>query len=87
MQGRFRFAAATVPDMSTGCEGFKSVWTNSVPPQDLQAAQILTGGTMALWLALGYVPALRRHASRARIILLVVYLCGCAGLFLRALLR
>jgi len=59
----------------------------AVSPEELRAAQILTGLTMALFLAVGYVRPIRRHASTARLILLVVYLAACAALLLRAFLR
>ena len=58
-----------------------------VSPDEMRAAQILTGAVLALWLAIGYVPALRRYAVAARLALLVVYLVGCVGVFLHAVLR
>jgi len=51
-----------------------------VTGQEMQAAQILTGATMALFLLAGLVPGLRRHAGRLRAGVLAAYLLGCAAL-------
>lgn len=40
---------------------------------------MFTGATFALWLAVGYVPAIRRHANIVRGFLLGLYLVGCAA--------
>lgn len=53
----------------------------AVPDQEIRAAQVFTGATFALWLLLGYVPGVRRHARTVRAVLLGVYLVGCAGFF------
>lgn len=57
-----------------------------VPPGDWRAAQVLTGLAMALWLAIGYVPALRRHVGAVRLGLLLAYAVACGGILLHALL-
>lgn len=51
----------------------------AVSDQEIRAAQVFTGATFALWLAVGYVPAVSRHASAIRAVLLVVYLAGFVG--------
>jgi hypothetical protein len=48
-------------------------------PEEVRAAQMLTGFVMAAFLLIGTVPSLRRHASRLRIALLVAYLLGAAA--------
>jgi hypothetical protein len=45
----------------------------------MHAAQILTGATMATWLACGVIPGVRPHATKIRTLLLSAYLLGCAG--------
>jgi len=53
----------------------------------MQTARIVTGATMAAFLAVGMVPGLREHAGRIRVALLVAYLLAC-GIFVGyALLR
>lgn len=51
----------------------------TVTDQEIRAAQVFTGATFALWLAVGYVPAIRRHANIVRGFLLGLYLVGCAA--------
>lgn len=50
-----------------------------VAPEVMQAAQILTGTTMAAWLMAGFFP---RHGARLRAGVLVVYLAGVVGFLL-----
>jgi len=50
-----------------------------VTPDEMHAAQILTGATMASWIAVGLIPGLRPHAGRIRLAVLAAYLLGCAG--------
>ena len=47
---------------------------DSVSAEDMRAAQIVTGATLAAFIGVGLVPGLREHAVRIRAILLVVYL-------------
>jgi len=58
-----------------------------VTGQEMQAAQILTGAAMALFLMAGLVPGLKRHAGPLRVLVLVAYLLGCAALVGHALLN
>jgi hypothetical protein len=51
----------------------------SVPPQTMQAAQVLTGATMAAWLLAGFLP---RHARPVRMLILTLYLVGVFGFVL-----
>jgi len=59
---------------------------SAVPSGQLQAARIVTGVTMALFIAAGQVPALRRHAGWIRLALLAAYLLACGLFVVRALL-
>ncbi|MBV9757446.1 MAG: hypothetical protein JO047_10365 [Alphaproteobacteria bacterium] len=58
----------------------------AVSAEEIRAAQVFTGGTFALWLAVGYLPAVRRYAAQIRAVLLVVYLVGFVGFVAYALL-
>ena len=58
----------------------------AVSGQEIRAAQAFTGATFALWLAVGYLPAIRRHAARIRAVLLAVYLAAFVGFVAYALL-
>jgi hypothetical protein len=44
----------------------------------MQAARILTGSTIAAWLACGVIPAARPYATTIRVCLLAGYLLGAA---------
>jgi VIT1/CCC1 family predicted Fe2+/Mn2+ transporter len=52
---------------------------SAVSSEDMQAARIVTGLTMAAFIAIGFVPRLRQRASIARGVLLAVYLAACAA--------
>jgi len=52
---------------------------NAVSAGEMQAAQILTGSAMALFLLVGLVPGLGRYAARIRAGVLAAYLLGCAA--------
>lgn len=45
-------------------------------PGEAQAAQIIGGATMAMFLAVGLVPALRPYAWKIRVGVLIAYLVG-----------
>ena len=53
---------------------------DAVSSADMQTARVVTGATMAAFLAAGVVPGLREHAGRIRVALLVIYLLAC-GIF------
>jgi hypothetical protein len=53
---------------------------SAVSSADMQTVRIVTGATMAAFLAVGMVPGLREHAGRIRLALLVAYLLAC-GIF------
>lgn len=53
----------------------------AVTDQEMRAAQVFTGATLALWLLVGYAPPVRRHARAIRGCLLAIYIAGCAGFF------
>jgi hypothetical protein len=46
--------------------------------EEMQAARILTGTTIAAWLACGLIPAARPYATTIRVCLLAGYLLGAA---------
>ena len=52
----------------------------AVSSAEMQTARVVTGATMAAFLAVGMVPGLRQHARRIRGVLLVIYLLAC-GVF------
>jgi hypothetical protein len=52
----------------------------AVSSADMQTARVVTGATMAAFLAAGIVPGLREHAGRIRVALLAIYLLAC-GIF------
>jgi hypothetical protein len=54
---------------------------SAVSGADMQTARIVTGATMAAFVAAGMVPGLREHAGRIRVALLVIYLLAC-GIFI-----
>lgn len=58
-----------------------------VTAEQMRAAQILAGATMAAWLACGWIPGARPYAMRIRAWLLAAYLLGCAAFIAHALLR
>ena len=57
-----------------------------VTAEEMRAAQILTGATMAAWLACGAIPGVRPYATKLRAVLLGIYLLCCAG-FIAFVLR
>jgi hypothetical protein len=58
-----------------------------VSAAQVHAAQIITGATMAAWLACGAVPGLRRHAGPVRLAILGAYLLAAIGYTALVLLR
>ena len=50
-----------------------------VAAEEMHAAQIVTGATMALWIGVGVVPALKPHAGAIRGAVLALYLAAIAG--------
>lgn len=53
----------------------------TVSEQEIRAAQVFTGASFALWMLVGFVPAVRRYAQAIRGVLLAAYLLGCAAFF------
>jgi high-affinity Fe2+/Pb2+ permease len=49
----------------------------SITTEQMQAARIITGVAMALFIGIALVPGLRQHAGRLRLGLLVIYLAAC----------
>ena len=52
---------------------------STVSGEEMQAARIATGATMALWIGAGLVPGLRQHASAIRAAVLTLYLLTFGG--------
>jgi hypothetical protein len=76
---------ATIADSSWQGEGV-SLFA-SVSAEDMRAAQIVTGATMAAFIGVGLVPGLRAHAVRIRAVLLAAFLLACGVLVGHALMR
>ncbi len=58
-----------------------------VSAEEIRAAQILTGATMAAWLASGWIPGARPYTTKIRTVLLAAYLLGCTAYIAYVLLR
>jgi hypothetical protein len=58
---------------------------SAVSSEEIRAAQIVTGVTMAAFLAAGMIPGARRYAARIRGALLVLYLVFCGAILIHAL--
>jgi len=52
---------------------------STVSSEQMHAAQIVTGATMALWIGAGLVPGLRQHAGAIRGAVLALYLLTFGG--------
>ncbi len=52
---------------------------DTVSPADMRAAQVFTGMAMAIWIGVGFTPALRPYARTVRGAVLALYLLGCLG--------
>lgn len=59
---------------------------STVSVNEMQAARIVTGAAMALWIGVGLVPGLRQHASAIRRAVLALYLLTFGGFVLYAAL-
>ena len=53
-----------------------SLW-DAVSAEQMRTARVVTGATMAAFIAVGLAPPLRPYASRIRLALLVAYLLAC----------
>jgi len=60
---------------------------SAVSAEDMQAARIVTGLTMAAFIGIGFIRGLRERAALARGVLLAVYLLACAAFVGYVLLR
>jgi hypothetical protein len=60
---------------------------DAVTGEEMRTARIVTGVTMALFVAVSVAPGLHRHAGTIRLGLLVVYLLVCSVFVAIALLR
>ena len=60
---------------------------SAVTQEEMQAARIVTGLVMALFVGISVVPGLRKHASALRSVLLAAYLLVCAVFVAVVLLR
>ena len=59
---------------------------SAVSSEEIRAAQIVTGVTMAAFIAVGMIPGTRRYAPQIRGALLVLYLVACGVILAYALL-
>ena len=60
---------------------------SAVTAEDMQAARIVTGVAMALFIGAGVVPGLRQRAATIRWMLLGAYLVVCVGFVSYVLLK
>ncbi len=60
---------------------------DAVSAEQMRTARIVTGATMAAFIAVSLAQPLRPYAWRIRLTLLVVYLLGCVGFVAYVLLR
>ncbi len=60
---------------------------SAVSTEEMQAARVITGLTMAAFIGIGFVPGLRQRAALARGLLLAVYLAACAAFVGYVLMR
>ena len=60
---------------------------DAVSGEQMRTARIVTGATMAAFIAVGLAPPLRPYAPRIRLALVVAYLIGCVGFVGYALLH
>jgi hypothetical protein len=52
---------------------------DAVSGEQMRTARIVTGATMAAFIAVSLAPPLRPYARRIRLALVAAYLLGCAG--------
>jgi hypothetical protein len=60
---------------------------SAVSNEEMEAAQVVTGATMAAFITVGFVPGLRRHVAVIRGALVVLYLLACGVFVGYAMLR
>ena len=60
---------------------------SAVTGEQVRSAQIVSGVAMALFIGVGLVPGLRRHAGTVRMVVLAGYLLCCAGFVAWVLLQ
>jgi hypothetical protein len=60
---------------------------DAVSGEQMRTVRIVTGATMAAFIAVGLAPPLRPYARTIRLTLVAVYLLGCAGFVAYVLLR
>ena len=60
---------------------------DAVSGEQMRTARIVTGATMAAFIAVGLAPPLRPYARTIRLALVAVYLLGCIGFTAYVLLR
>ena len=60
---------------------------DAVSGEQMRTARIVTGATMAAFIAVGLAPPLRPYARTIRLTLVTTYLLGCIGVTAYVLLR
>ena len=59
---------------------------DTVSADDMRLAQVVSGLTMAVWIGVGFVPALRNHAYLVRAITGILYFLACLGFIVYAVI-
>ena len=59
---------------------------DTVSADDMRLAQVVSGMAMAVWIGVGFVPALQKHAYVVRAIVAVLYLLACLGFIIYAVI-
>lgn len=60
---------------------------DAVSAEQMRTARVVTGASMAAFIAVGLAPPLRPYAPRIRLVVVVAYLLGCVGFVGYTLLR
>jgi hypothetical protein len=60
---------------------------DAVSAEQMRTARVVTGASMAAFIAVGLAPPLRPYAPRIRQVVVVAYLLGCVGFVGYTLLR
>jgi uncharacterized membrane protein len=59
----------------------------TVSGEEVRAAQMISGATMASFMLIGFVPGLKPHAGRIRVVIAVSYLIAVAAFMIYLLVR
>ena len=59
---------------------------DTVSADDMRLAQVISGMTMVVWIGVGFVPALQKHAYVVRAITGILYFLVCVGFIIYAVI-